>query len=478
MKELDQKALFWIAAASILFMELLIFGGWGIAVPISVTIYYILILSQNKTIRIKRNLLLLIPIIMLSLCFVFFDNVLLKFLNVIFLYGLIVLDTSEQFKVNKFEFLSIEWIMQVVPIGIIKPIKNILAPIRLIRDDGRDKYRKFFNIFWKILIGLLIGLPIVFIATILLMRSDIAFKNVIDLINDNVSFNFSAIIKRVAVFTIIYFPLCGYFYGIKNKENENYNEEKKQIKIKFDFTIIITATSFLCTIYVVYCLAKFTYLISSFMGILPAEYTFSEYARQGFFECVPLVSINLFFIMVLELFTKVDDSKKKRIITKGFIYYLIGFTSFLVISALSKMILYINAYGITLMRVYVAWILILGFIVLLLIGIKEYNNKFRLIRNIFIAFTIIFLGLNYINVDYRIAKYDADLYITGKVDTIDAFGELSNSALEPLMEVSGTEDKKTTLLLKRYENRLEEKEKWQDWNVVTYKAKKIFQNKK
>lgn len=142
------------------------------------------------------------------------------------------------------------------------------------------------------------------------------------------------------------------------------------------------------------------------------------------------------------------------------------------------MILYINAYGITLMRVYVAWILILGFIVLLLIGIKEYNNKFKLIRNIFIAFTIMFLGLNYINIDYRIAKYDADLYIAGKVDTMDAFQELSNSALEPLMEVSGTEDKKTTLLLKRYENRLKENEKWQDWNVVTYKAKKILENEK
>lgn len=46
------------------------------------------------------------------------------------------------------------------------------------------------------------------------------------------------------------------------------------------------------------------------------------------------------------------------------------------------------------------------------------------------------------------------------------------------MEVSRTGDKKTTLLLKRYENRLKEREKWQDWNVVIYKAKKILENKK
>lgn len=475
MKELDQKSIVCIAIASIFFMELLILGGWGIAVPISVIIYYSLVLFQNRKLKVKNNILL-IPIVMISLCFVFFDNTLLKTLNVIFLYILIILDTSERFEINKCEFLSFKWIVQVIPIGIITPLKNILTPIELIKGDVKEKYKNFFNILYKVLIGFAIGLPIVLIATILLMRSDVAFKSVMELMNNNISFNFIDIIERVVVFIIIFFPLYGYFYGIKNKNENVYNEESK-IRATFDFIIVTTAASFLCIVYAIYCLSQFTYFISAFKGILPSDYTFAEYARQGFFECIPLAIINLIFIIVLRVFVKVDSSNKKKAITKGFIYYIIIFTLFLVISALSKMVLYINAYGITLMRVYVAWILILGCIIFVLIGIKEYNEKLKLFKNMFIAFTIMFLFLNYLNIDYRIAKYDSDLYISGKADTIDAFEELSNSALEPLIEISKFDSKKTAKLIKMYENRVDQKAKWQDWNLVIYNSNKIFNHK-
>ena len=110
MKEQDQKSMIWIAIATILFMELLIFGGWGIAVPIAVIIYYVLILWQSKMLKVKQNIknnILLIPIAMTALCFVFFDNSLLKFFNIVFLYGLIILHTIEQFGINRFELYLI-----------------------------------------------------------------------------------------------------------------------------------------------------------------------------------------------------------------------------------------------------------------------------------------------------------------------------------------------------------------------------------
>ena len=88
------------------------------------------------------------------------------------------------------------------------------------------------------------------------------------------------------------------------------------------------------------------------------------------------------------------------------------------------------------MRVYVSWFLIVGCITLLFIGIKTYYSKFKLTKNIFMVFTIMFLGLNYANIDYRIAEYDAQLYKTEDVNTISAFDQLSNSALEPLIEIS------------------------------------------
>ena len=139
--------------------------------------------------------------------------------------------------------------------------------------------------------------------------------------------------------------------------------------------------------------------------------------------------------------------------------------------------LYISVYGITVMRVYVAWFLIVGGITLLLIGIKTYYNKFKLTKNIFIVFTIMFLGLNYVNIDYRIAKYDADLYIIENVNTVNAFWELSDSALEPLLKISEINEYETRALLEEYKNRLDEKVKWEEWNVANQNAREILKNR-
>jgi len=139
--------------------------------------------------------------------------------------------------------------------------------------------------------------------------------------------------------------------------------------------------------------------------------------------------------------------------------------------------LYISVYGITVMRVYVAWFLIVGGITLLLIGIKTYYNKFKLTKNIFIVFTIMFLGLNYVNIDYRIAKYDADLYIIENVNTVNAFWELSDSALEPLLKISEINEYETRALLEEYKNRLDEKLNWEEWNVANHNAREILKNR-
>lgn len=480
MKEQDGKSIIGVAIGTILFMELLILGGWGIAVPIAVIIYYILILWQSKILMIKQNIktnILLIPIAMTALCFVFFDNTLLKSLNILFLYGLIVLNTSQQFGINRFEFLSFRWFLELVPIGILMPLENMGEPINVVKKEMKEKSKDSNNVIFKVLIGLLIGLPIVFIATILLMNTDVAFESIIILIFEKFNFDLMWILQRIIFSIIIFFPLYGFFYGLRNKK-EKTNDQKEKNKIQvFDFIIVITVTSFLCVVYMMYCLSQLTYFISAFKGILPADYTFAAYARKGFFECIPLGSINLLIIMVLTLFTKTEDSKKKGNLIKGYTSYLVGFTLFLVISAFSKMWLYISAYGITIMRVYVSWFLIVGCITLLFIGIKTYYSKFKLTKNIFMVFTIMFLGLNYANIDYRIAEYDAQLYKSENVNTISAFDELSNSALEPLIKISEIDKDNTKLIMKKYENRVYGKTKWQDWNVTNYKAREILKNR-
>ena len=479
MIEQDKKSIIGVAIGTILFMELLVFGGFGIAVPISVIIYYILIVWQSKMLKIKPNMkknIFLIPIVLITLCFVFFDNGLLKFLNILFLYGLITLNTIEQFGMNRFEPLSFKWFLQLFPIGIVMPLENIMQPSKIVKAGMKGSSKESLTSGLKVLIGFLIGLPIVAMATILLMDSDIAFKSVIILVFKKFNFNIGFILSRIMLFIMIFFPLYGFLYGLRNKKNNvNGVEQKYKTKI-LDFTIVSTVTILLCTIYSIYCLSQLTYFISAFKGILPDGYSFSGYAREGFFECIPLGIINLLIIMVLTLFTKVEESKKKINSVKGYTYFIVAFTLFLVVSSFSKMCLYMSEYGITILRVYVSWFLIVGCITVLFIGIKTYNSKFKLTKSTFIVFTVMFLCLNYANIDYRIAQYDAKLYMTGEVNTIGAFEGLSDSALEPLTEISKNSNDEINYMIKKYEKRIYKERKWQEWNLTNYNAKKIFEN--
>lgn len=480
MREQNIKSLIGISIGTILFMELLIFGGWGIAVPIAVVIYYILTLWQSKILKIKQDIrgnVLLIPIVMTALCFVFFDNMVLKFFNIIFLYGLIILNTSQQFKVNRFETFSFKWFLEIIYIGILNPINYLGEPIKIIKEEAKKRSNNSNSMFLKILIGLLIGLPIVVIVTLLLMNTDEGFKGIIVSMYEKFNFDLISIFFRVFIFVIIFFPLYGFFYGLRNKkESTNAQSEKMKSKI-FDYIIVITVTSSICAVYIIYCVSKLTYFISGFLGILPIEYTFAEYARKGFFECIPLGSINLILIIVLTMFTKTEENKKRSKIIKGYTTYIIAFTLFLVISAFSKMWLYINAYGVTIMRIYVSWFLILGCIILVMIGIKTYYEKFKLTKSLFIIFTVMFLVLNYTNIDYRIAKYDVQLYMEGKVEAIDALYQLSDSALEPLMKISNIDKKNTEPIIKKYKDRIYRETEWQDWNLVKYNGMRMFENK-
>lgn len=150
------------------------------------------------------------------------------------------------------------------------------------------------------------------------------------------------------------------------------------------------------------------------------------------------------------------------------------FTLFLVISALSKMILYISAYGLTILRIYTAWFLILLSVILVCICIKIYSKKFNLLKNVFIIFVAMFIGLNYCNIDYVIGRYNANLYIEKNVDTISSFDSLSVSAVKPLLEM-GKYDSDADYMLYKYEKRLENNNKWQSFNIAKYNAYKSIE---
>lgn len=470
-----------------LLTELIIFGGLGFAVPVAVGIYYFFLAWRYKGKGERKQFFknpLVLPIVLTSLCFAIFDNEIFKVFNTIWLLSLIILHLSVSFKVNQEEAYTPKWFLKIFSVGVALPFENMGNAIGGVREEieqigGKKEKLQVLN---KIFIGCLIGIPLMLVAGLLLMTADAAFEGVVDWMLYQINIDLGWFIQRFFIYGILFFPFVGFLHGLTRKEvtkQELIGEEDEAGEMdvpkkawRLDFTIGMTVISLLSVVYILYIFSQLTYFLSAFNGILPEGYTYAEYARRGFFEMLPIAGLNLGVIGVLNLVTNGKEEKKKAQWIKGYTTFIIGFTLFIMVTALAKMAMYMGIYGLTLKRVFVSWVLILGVISFLLIGVKIYRERFKLTKHLFVSFSILYLGLNYSNVDYLIGQYNLKLNQEKQINTITGFYDLSLSAVDAYIEIDKNDaSEESTSIYWYYQSMIQQEKDWREENIAGYIAK-------
>lgn len=141
-------------------------------------------------------------------------------------------------------------------------------------------------------------------------------------------------------------------------------------------------------------------------------FTYSEYARSGFFQLVFIVLINVISIILIKKHTEYNNSTEDKSLLS--LYSLITILSFnMVFSAIYKMKLYIRVFGFTRLRILVSiFTIFLAFIlIILLIFIWKNINLFK---PIIICGAIIYVGVNFFNIDEFITKNNLNLLVHSK----------------------------------------------------------------
>jgi hypothetical protein len=173
----------------------------------------------------------------------------------------------------------------------------------------------------------------------------------------------------------------------------------------------------LAVLYAVFFIAMGAYLFSAFSGSLPSSYTYAEYARRGFFELCGVAAINLLVIAIVYLFAKRGAGEYPRSL-RALTATISAMTVLLILTAASKMLLYVERYGLTRLRVYTLWfmaLLLCVFAVVVIWHIRPINAG----KPIVIAFALLTLGLFFTNTDGLIAKYNVEQYEAGALNTVD-----------------------------------------------------------
>lgn len=181
-------------------------------------------------------------------------------------------------------------------------------------------------------------------------------------------------------------------------------------------------------LYLVFFISQWPYYVSAFSGILPEGYSYAIYARRGFFELCGVCGINAAILFCCRAFIKKRDGKDA--ISAWCSAALALCSVLLAATALSKMLMYIGEYGLTPLRVYTAWFILLLACCFVLVIIRSIC-RMKLAKAIMITCTAFFFLLALSNPSRLIARYNVNAYMNGRLETVDfdAMQELGDAAV-------------------------------------------------
>lgn len=303
------------------------------------------------------------------------------------------------------------------------------------------KFKKGAKTFAKLTLGIALAL-IPTVVVFLLLSYDNAFM---DLINRLCDWSFGDVLSHIASL-MFGFPIGLYLFGLFVSSTEQRSKgfitkelcENAAKKLRFVPAIsIFTAVVPILFLYVVFFISQWDYYISGFTGVLPKDFSYAEYAREGFFQLCVIALINFAIILFIITFMRRNEANKS-VILKILSVIISVFTLVLISTALSKLFLYIKYYGLTHRRIYAAWLMVVLAVIFLLILLNQIFTKLKMVPLCACVAVIAFGFLALSNVDARIAEYNVKQYKEGSLSSVDLseLYDLEYAAIPSLIDLS------------------------------------------
>lgn len=310
-------------------------------------------------------------------------------------------------KQNLFPAGEISAVLDAARYILIIPFKYIAEPFRSAFSVNRPEKKKGNGAKTvQILIGLAISIPIAAVLIALLANADAAFKGLIGKIFSNLLLTLAKLILGIIAFPLLLSPAFALRYSLPMSEQKIV--VKRDTK-RFPSAISVTILSVISLVYLVYLFAQLAYFFSAFKGILPEDYSASEYARKGFFEMCAICAINALIIALSMAFAK-RDSKGSEVLHKLFQIFISLVSLVIAASSFSKMYLYIELYGLTRKRILTSVFILMLSVVFISLIFRILFEKFPYMKVIAVCCFAILIAVGYMDIDSNIAKYNYNLY--------------------------------------------------------------------
>ena len=433
-------------------------------VPLIAFIYYFL--SKNNKIKNWHGLLLSVPIIILSLHYLLFNNNTFNVLNYIVILFLLLLmyvltvKPTYNFKEILFDFA-----------------KFVYKPFIYIGEFYKEHLKKFFRGIKisdngkRLIKTLLIILPIVIVVLLLLSNADPNFKNlfkiVIDFITDILKFEFiDKLLGKIFMFIVMIFVIgTSTMYLVKDYGKESYKVKERKNKDIYTIKVLVTVLN------IIYIIFDIIQIKSLFIHSSSSYINYASYARSGFFELMVVSLINMTIILISKNY-KTDKKNTKYMNIMSIL--MLFLTLIIIVSSFIRMHLYEVAYGYTVLRLLVDVVLITE--VLLMIPTVMYiiNSEFNISKAFLIIIICVYCCVNYINIDCFIANKNINRYNNGSKLDIEYLETYTTDNIPILINLyNSTDDNKIKSELLDYFEVIRDTNKinsWEEFNISKYRT--------
>jgi hypothetical protein len=361
----------------------------------------------------RSSLLFLLPIAFFALMPSIRASLFLNFLNIVAVIGLLLLGIKELLQEHVAKFGLRQYFL-----AVLQPLKFLVNSIKPLRYLVSAFNQSSTGNWRRIVIGVLMALPVLAIFTLLFSSADFAFGQFVrsifsfhlpDVFFGHVFFIVAAFVGLLGTFEYMFRASTGEPLVRAGEIKENHTTGREVETGVF--------LSLIAALFVIFIAFQVTYLFGGEVNIVNRGFTYAEYARHGFWELLAVASATLIILFFTDKYTARETSRKTWFTLPAAVIILEVLV--IIVSAFKRLMLYQDAYGMTIDRFYVAgFIIFLGVIFILLAAkfiLKKKESFFTFAT--LLTMTVFLVGVNLMNPDAFIAKTNIErFHETGKID--------------------------------------------------------------
>ena len=372
---------------------------------------------------------LLMAALGLILCYGLYDNGQMRLLNVPVAALMLLMALARLTGLQQASLFEAGSLIHTLWLAVKAPFAYIGKAFRMFRRQaGADRTGRR-----DLLLGLLLTVPLLAVIGLLLASADGVFQSLLRSLTGALTGpRLEESLQQLMISLVIGLGCFSLLYGLSRGEAAAPAAKERVGLPALSLSVLLVAVNLL---YGVFLAIQFAYL---FGGAAHAAMAggWAQYARRGFFELVAVALINLGLCLYCRL-----QWPGQRLL-RWLCGLLVLMTMLLLASALRRMGLYIQAFGLSLLRLLTLWGIAVIFLALLLLAVQLIRPQFRILPMLTCLTLTSYVALNLLSPAGLVANYNVSAYLDGRLSQLDTsyLKELGSDSLPAFQRLAAADD--------------------------------------